>query len=100
MVCPLKIPALLALLGAIGACASPSSVPSSETPQTHALFEDRVIPYAEQDAATREANARLKGYFPNHTLTTQDGEEVRFFDDLVLDKQVLINFMYVDCDGL
>jgi len=36
-------------------------------------------------------------FFPNVTLTTQDGEQVRFFDDLVKDKVVLINLIYTRC---
>lgn len=37
--------------------------------------------------------------FPNVTLTTQDGKKVKFYDDLIKDKIVLINFMYVRCEG-
>jgi len=36
-------------------------------------------------------------YFPNVPLTTQDGKEVRFFDDLIKDKVVAINFIYTRC---
>jgi copper(I)-binding protein/cytochrome oxidase Cu insertion factor (SCO1/SenC/PrrC family) len=36
-------------------------------------------------------------YFPNVELTTQDGEKVRFFDDLIKDKVVAINFIYTTC---
>ena len=36
------------------------------------------------------------GYFPNVPLTTQDGENVRFFD-LIKDKVVAINFIYTSC---
>lgn len=38
-----------------------------------------------------------KDYFPNIVLTTQDGEDVRFFDDLIKDKVVAINFIYTTC---
>lgn len=38
-----------------------------------------------------------KDYFPNSTLITQDGEEVKFFDDLIKDKVVAINFIYTTC---
>ena len=38
--------------------------------------------------------------FPNVTLTTHDGRKVKFYDDLLKDKIVLINFMYVKCDGI
>ena len=37
--------------------------------------------------------------FPNVTLTTHDGKKVKFYDDLLKDKIVIINFMYVKCDG-
>ena len=42
---------------------------------------------------------RPKGadYFPNVTLTTQDGVAVRFYDDLVKDKIVAINLIYTTC---
>ena len=36
-------------------------------------------------------------YFPNVELTTDSGEVVRFFDDLVEDKVVMINFIYTTC---
>ncbi|HET9226920.1 MAG TPA: SCO family protein [Thermoanaerobaculia bacterium] len=36
-------------------------------------------------------------YFPNVPLTTHDGQKVRFFDDLIKDKVVLINFIYTSC---
>ncbi len=39
-----------------------------------------------------------KRYFPNITLQTQDGRNVRFYDDLVKDRIVTINFFYSHCD--
>jgi len=36
-------------------------------------------------------------YFPNTELITHDGETVRFFDDLIEDKVVAINFIYTSC---
>jgi protein SCO1/2 len=36
-------------------------------------------------------------YFPNIELTTQEGKAVRFYDDLVKDKKVVINFIYTRC---
>lgn len=41
-----------------------------------------------------------KRYFPNFELTTHEGKKVRFYDDLVKDKIVVINFMYVKCEGV
>jgi protein SCO1/2 len=39
-------------------------------------------------------------HFPNLLLTTHTGKQVRFYDDLIKDKIVVINFMYVKCDGV
>lgn len=38
-----------------------------------------------------------KDYFPNPTLTTHEGKKVKFFDDLIKDKIVAINFIYTNC---
>ncbi len=37
------------------------------------------------------------GYFPNVTLTTQDGAKVRFYDDLIKGKVVAIELIYTSC---
>jgi protein SCO1/2 len=39
-------------------------------------------------------------YFPNVVLRTHEGREVRFYDDLIKGKVVLINFMYARCEGI
>jgi protein SCO1/2 len=36
-------------------------------------------------------------YFPNIELVNQDGKKVRFYDDLIKDKVVAINFIYTHC---
>lgn len=38
-------------------------------------------------------------YFPNVVLRTHEGKEVRFYDDLIKGKTVVINFMYARCEG-
>lgn len=38
-----------------------------------------------------------ENYFPNVELVTSQGEKVRFFDDLIKDKVVMINFIYTRC---
>ena len=38
-----------------------------------------------------------KQYFPNVPLTTQSGDTVRFFDDLIEGKIVVLNFIYTTC---
>jgi len=39
-------------------------------------------------------------YFPNIELITSAGRTVKFYDDLLKDKIVVINLMYADCDGI
>jgi protein SCO1 len=40
-------------------------------------------------------------YFPNVLLRTHEGDEVRFYDDLLKGRSVIINMMYTVCqDGL
>ena len=39
-------------------------------------------------------------YFPNLPLVTHEGRRVRFYDDVIKDKVVLLNFMYADCSGI
>ena len=36
-------------------------------------------------------------YFPNVPLMSHEGKTVRFFDDLIRDKVVVINFIYTNC---
>jgi protein SCO1/2 len=49
------------------------------------------------EAELREPRGRASDRFSNIWLTTQHGERVRFYDDLVRDRVVLINFMYTTC---
>ena len=37
-------------------------------------------------------------YFPNVPLVTQDGKTVMFYDDLLKDKKVLIDFIFAKCE--
>ena len=46
----------------------------------------------------REALRRR--YFPNVELTTSNGEKVKFYDDLLKGKIVVLNLMYAQCDGI
>jgi protein SCO1 len=49
-------------------------------------------------AVRAAADTRLgAAYFPNVTLTTQDGVDVRFYDDLVKGKIVAVNLIYTTC---
>jgi cytochrome oxidase Cu insertion factor (SCO1/SenC/PrrC family) len=58
--------------------------------------------HGEQDGfsasvAPRTYNPWGANYFPNVVLTAHDGRKLRFFDDLIKDKIVVINFMYTTC---
>jgi len=39
-------------------------------------------------------------HLPNLPLRAHTGQHVRFYDDLVKDKKVIINFMYAKCEGI
>jgi len=42
---------------------------------------------------------RAREYFTNLPLINQDGETVQFFDDVLKDKVVVVNFIFTNCDG-
>ena len=50
----------------------------------------------EMDTSSREAIRRR--YFPDVRLTTHEFEPVRFYEDLIKDKCVTINFIYTRCE--
>lgn len=54
---------------------------------------------AGQVKATKTPAEAAAAYFPNTVLLTQDNKPVRFFDDLLRGKTVMINFMFTTCTG-
>ena len=44
--------------------------------------------------------ARMVRYFPNTALITHENKKVRFYDDLVKGKVVVINLMYTKCEDI
>jgi protein SCO1 len=80
------LPLVLAL--AISFAASSVGCKGKTADATPAIVEDD----ASSGAAMWGAN-----YFPNIPLTTMDGKNVKFFDDLVKDKVVAVNFIYTKC---
>jgi len=44
--------------------------------------------------------SRSKRTFPNIPVVTHEGKVVRFYDDLIKNKTVMINFTYTDCKGI
>lgn len=47
-----------------------------------------------------DAAKRRRNLIPNVPLLTHEGKLVRFYDDLIKNKTVLINFMYVRCGDI
>jgi protein SCO1/2 len=83
----LKRRSLIAALGA-----APFAVPLLANAQTlDANPKFKVIPSRERIR---------QRYFPNLVLTTQDGKQVKFYDDLVKDKIVVFNMFYAICEGI
>jgi protein SCO1 len=50
--------------------------------------------------AAKQGSAARSTQFPNVKLITHENKTVRFYDDLVRDKTVLINMMYAECEGI
>ena len=56
---------------------------------------------AEAEEAVPSPRERIRRlYFPNVVLRTQDDKPVRFYDDLVKDKAVTINFFFARCEEI
>jgi len=49
--------------------------------------------------AAEDEVERAREYFTNLELINQDGETVQFFDDVLKDKVVVINFVFTNCQG-
>lgn len=80
---------VMALLGAVPLVGAAAVVARGETPQPALRAED----YASRDRIRER-------HFPNVQLVTHEGKKVRFYDDLIKDKIVVINFMYAKCEGI
>lgn len=48
-------------------------------------------------AAARSRNGPRAAYFPNPVLRTHEGRKVRFYDDLIAGRIVVVNMMYTYC---
>jgi protein SCO1/2 len=55
----------------------------------------------EAEKEAQAARVRIQNnHFPNVTLVTHEGKQVRFYDDLIKGKIVMINVMYASCEGV
>jgi cytochrome oxidase Cu insertion factor (SCO1/SenC/PrrC family) len=71
-------------------------VRSAETNGATSTEEARI----DKSGATKSVAEASASYFPNHILLTQDNKPVRFYDDLLKGKVVMINFMFTTCNGV
>lgn len=58
---------------------------------------------SQQDTKWKQISPRdviRNRHLPNVALVTHEGKKVRFYDDLMKDKIVLINMMYATCEGV
>src|SRR6266852_3773222 len=60
---------------------------------------DAAGPFVPETQADARERVRQR-YFPDVTLRTQDNKKVRFYQDLVKNKIVTINFFYAKCEGV
>lgn len=60
-----------------------------------AVAADKIWPTVTQESARRRLQQL---HLPNLPLITQDGKRVLFYDDLVKDKVVSLNFFFAKCD--
>src|SRR5262252_8506684 len=47
-----------------------------------------------------QSNRWGAGYFPNLPVVTQDGKTLKFYDDVIKGKMVLISFIYTNCPDI
>ena len=83
----LKRRSLIATLGAV-----PFAVPllaHAQAPDENPKF--KTIPSRERIR---------QRYFPNLVLTSHEGRQLKFYDDLVKDKIVIFNMFYAHCEGI
>ena len=69
-------------------------------PLASAFGLNKVVGAATVHAATDAREKVRKRYFPDVTLFTQDNRKARFYQDLLKDKIVLLNFFYAHCEGI
>jgi protein SCO1/2 len=81
----------LLVAGAAAAACAPALIAKRDETERH------IAPASGLNAAPQERAVALRRYFPNARLRTHDGRTVRFYDDLVKGKKVLINFTYTNC---
>lgn len=64
--------------------------------------ESPALPAPQHKFAPRLSGRKMlrRRYFPNVELVTHTGKKVKFYDDVLKDKIVILNMMYADCQGV
>ncbi len=78
--------------------ASKSKVQTTQEGDTAAVVS--AGPTGKSEPQRRVRTGRISDRFPNIVLRTQHNKLVHFYDDLVKDKTLIINFMYTTCELL
>src|SRR5215510_10790543 len=60
----------------------------------------RATPDKEVERQARARELIKQRYFPDVPLVTHEGKKVRFYEDLIKDKSLVLNMMYADCEGV
>ena len=81
------LPAALFAACLAAGCATPDSSPS----------RDESVSYAVGTNEIRGERRKQSDGFSNITLQTQFGDRVEFYEDLIRDKAVIVNFFYTTC---
>ena len=55
--------------------------------------------FANSDAENAAAEEKARKYFTNLEVIDQDGQKLRFYDDVLKGKVVAINFIFTNCQG-
>ena len=77
------------VIGAIGATAAVSAVSIAYKPS--------INPAIQLSGKTLTGKTQGAGHFSNAVLTNHLNHKVKFYDDLIKDKFVVINMMYAQC---
>lgn len=75
-----------------------AAAPETAVGEACALLPPSSLGTGESDHRTR--SGKVSERFPNIMLRTQCDTQVRFYDDIVKDRIVLINFMYTTCSDI
>src|SRR3974377_2346788 len=74
----------------------PPGIPGAATAATGENAQNALAKFVPETPALARSRIQQQ-HLPNIPLITHEGKEVRFYDDLVKDKVVMLNFFYALC---